>query len=408
MAAALCGSRVPRQLLTTARLLAGAATNGTQLGLRLSGSAVSQRRACSPLAACLPEGAGKLASVGTSTKGWVGLGAAAALAAAVAVTLPPAADARSRARQAGTANGMQHYAAALCEASGAGNVPASQTLPTVVEALPPGTRLEASIVRLYQFESCPFCRKVRSCLDYRKVPYEIVEVNPLSKAETKPIAPDYPKVPILWIEEGGRALQMRDSKTIVVALLGEDNPGVAPGVPGPSGTPATGKMWAQGGDVVGTIEEQWVRWTDLVLVQCIVLNVYRSLGESAETFKYLLTHRSFTWYARRAAALSGTAVMWGVAKSRKRKFTVTDERAALYEAVDTFAVAVRSGGGRFLGGQRPGAVDFNVFGILRSAEGCQTERDLLEHCAGILPWYGAMQEAVGPSSATNVASVRRG
>lgn len=27
---------------------------------------------------------------------------------------------------------------------------------------------------VYQFESCPFCRKVRACLDYFRIPYQVV------------------------------------------------------------------------------------------------------------------------------------------------------------------------------------------------------------------------------------------
>merc|ERR1711933_537675 len=102
----------------------------------------------------------------------------------------------------------------------------------------------------------------------------------------------------------------RDSKTIVRALLGQDAPGLSKTVPAPTVTPSTTKMWTTEGQT-GSVEEQWVRWTDAVLVQCIVLNVYRTMSESAETFSYLLTHSSFPWLAQRSAAASGTVVMWG-------------------------------------------------------------------------------------------------
>ncbi|CAE8622713.1 unnamed protein product [Polarella glacialis] len=93
---------------------------------------------------------------------------------------------------------------------------ASSSLPKVVESIPTEVNLKTSIVRLYQYESCPFCRKVRSCLDYHRIPYEIVEVHPLSKAESKLISPDYVKVPILRIDTAdGQSFQLRDSKTIV-------------------------------------------------------------------------------------------------------------------------------------------------------------------------------------------------
>lgn len=286
----------------------------------------------------------------------------------------------------------------------------SSSLPPVIDSIPAEVNLKDCKVRLYQFESCPFCRKARGCLDYENIPYQIVEVHPLNKAETKDIAPDYKKVPILAFEtKDGQTFQLRDSKTIVKALLGSKNPGVASKVPPPTVTPSTGKMWTdEEQKKFSTIEEQWIHWTDKVLVQSIVLNVYRNMKESAETFKYLLTHSEFPWFAQRSAAWSGTVVMYAVAKLRKSKYAVPDVRVALYEACNSFADAVTAGGGEFMGGAQPGAVDFNVYGILRSTEGCQTERDLLASCPAIVPWYTAMQQLVGPSKAVNKDSVKRG
>eukprot|EP00747_Dinoflagellata_sp_TGD_P166109 gnl/TRDRNA2_/TRDRNA2_188384_c0_seq1.p1 gnl/TRDRNA2_/TRDRNA2_188384_c0~~gnl/TRDRNA2_/TRDRNA2_188384_c0_seq1.p1 ORF type:complete len:393 (-),score=70.88 gnl/TRDRNA2_/TRDRNA2_188384_c0_seq1:142-1257(-) len=287
--------------------------------------------------------------------------------------------------------------------------------PRLVDSMPPKIRLEKSTIRLYQFESCPFCRKVRSCLDYHQLPYELVEVDPLSKAEMAQIAPDYKKVPVLQItSEDGEQIQLRDSKTIVRSLLtwsraeGISAHASTPKVPAPQATPSTQRMWPPVDGVHGSTQEQWVRWTDAVLVQCIVLNVYRTLQESAETFGYLLTHPAFSWFAKLSGALSGTVVMWGVANFRKSKYDVPDVRQALYEAVSIVAEAVKCGGGRFLGGAHPGEADFNVYGILRSAEACATERDMLEHCPCILPWYDAMRAEVGPSCALNAQSIKRG
>lgn len=43
----------------------------------------------------------------------------------------------------------------------------------------------AALVQLYQYAICPFCNKSKALLDYAKVPYETIEVNPLTKAEIK-------------------------------------------------------------------------------------------------------------------------------------------------------------------------------------------------------------------------------
>ena len=40
-------------------------------------------------------------------------------------------------------------------------------------------------VVLYQYDVCPFCNKVKAFLDYHNIPYDVVEVNPLTKTEIK-------------------------------------------------------------------------------------------------------------------------------------------------------------------------------------------------------------------------------
>jgi len=52
---------------------------------------------------------------------------------------------------------------------------------------------------LYQYEVCPFCCKVKAFLDYYKIPYRVVEVNPLTKTELK--WSEYKKVPVVLLDE---------------------------------------------------------------------------------------------------------------------------------------------------------------------------------------------------------------
>ena len=54
---------------------------------------------------------------------------------------------------------------------------------------------------LYQYESCPFCCKVRAMLDYYGLSYDIVEVDTLKRTQIKWSA--YKKVPILVLEGVG-------------------------------------------------------------------------------------------------------------------------------------------------------------------------------------------------------------
>jgi microsomal prostaglandin-E synthase 2 len=57
------------------------------------------------------------------------------------------------------------------------------------------TTLKPRIV-LYRYAICPFCHTVQSLLDYGRVDYETVEVNPLTKAEIRRWKGQHSKVPI--------------------------------------------------------------------------------------------------------------------------------------------------------------------------------------------------------------------
>lgn len=39
------------------------------------------------------------------------------------------------------------------------------------------------MLKLYQYETCPYCRKVRSKLDKLRLPYQKIEVDPIFKPE---------------------------------------------------------------------------------------------------------------------------------------------------------------------------------------------------------------------------------
>ena len=129
-----------------------------------------------------------------------------------------------------------------------------------------------------------------------------------------------------------------------------------------------------------------------VLVQLVVLNIYRSLEESEaeisftrsfrtgslfgyyflfllrpdslfralrrnrqrskETFRYLLTHPDFTAFERWSTYWSGVLVMRVVCHLRTRKYKLEDARSPFFEAVEMVAEEAKDG---FLGGAKPSA-----------------------------------------------------
>ena len=51
---------------------------------------------------------------------------------------------------------------------------------------------------LYQYQTCPFCCKVRAFLDYYGISYDLIEVNPVIRKEVK--WSTYKKVPVIVAE----------------------------------------------------------------------------------------------------------------------------------------------------------------------------------------------------------------
>ncbi|XP_010920100.1 uncharacterized protein [Elaeis guineensis] len=253
----------------------------------------------------------------------------------------------------------------------AGALSFSLTLVTAAEAK---ERLSPELfpknVVLYQYEACPFCNKVKAFLDYYDIPYKIVEVNPLSKKEIK--WSDYKKVPILVVD----GEQLVDSSDIINKLshrLHPDN------------------------SAVDEEEAKWRRWVDEHLVHVLSPNIYRTTSEALESFDYIAKHGNFSTTERFTAKYAGAAIMYIISKKLKKKHNITDERAALYEAAETWTKALN--GRDFLGGSQPNLADLAVFGVLRPIRYLKAGRDMVENTQ-IGEWYQRMETAVGEPAGT--------
>ncbi|KAL4576644.1 hypothetical protein LXL04_012741 [Taraxacum kok-saghyz] len=227
-------------------------------------------------------------------------------------------------------------------------------------------------VVLYQYEACPFCNKVKAFLDYYDVPYKVVEVNPWSKNEIK--WSEYKKVPILTVD--GEPLV--DSSAIINQMGNRIIPGRSS---------STGKTNDE--------EKKWCRWVDDHLVHMLSPNIYRNTSEALESFDYIANNGNFSFSEKYAVKYAGAAAMYFVSKKLKKKYNITDERAALYESAETWVNALD--GRDFLGGLKPNLADLAVFGVLRPIRYLKAGRDMVENTR-IGEWYLRMEVAVGESS----------
>ncbi|NP_001130206.1 uncharacterized LOC100191300 [Zea mays] len=223
-------------------------------------------------------------------------------------------------------------------------------------------------VVLYQYQACPFCNKVRAFLDYHDIPYKVVEVNPLSKKELK--WSDYKKVPILTVD----GEQLVDSSDIINILQSRINPNE---------------------ELTSDEEAKWRRWVDEHLVHVLSPNIYRTTSEALESFDYIAKHGNFSFTERFAVKYAGAAAMYMVSKKLKKKYNITDERASLYDAANTWIDALN--GRDFLGGSKPNLADLAVFGVLRPIRYLRAGKDMVENTE-IGDWYRRMEDAVGEPS----------
>nr|XP_051694456.1 LOW QUALITY PROTEIN: prostaglandin E synthase 2 [Oryctolagus cuniculus] len=267
---------------------------------------------------------------------------------------------------------------------------------------------------LYQYKTCPFCSKVRAFLDFHALPYQVVEVNPVRRAEIK--FSSYRKVPILVVQEGESSQQLNDSSVIISALQtylvsGQPlqeivtyyPPMKALNAQGREVTEFCNKYWLMldeeearrvyGAKEARTEEMKWRQWADDWLVHLISPNVYRTPAEALASFDYIVREGKFGAVEGAMAKYVGAAAMYLISKRLKSRHHLQDDvREDLYPAADKWVAAV----GRerpFMGGQKPNLADLAVYGVLRVMEGLEAFEDLMRHTR-IGPWYLRVERAI--------------
>ncbi|GFS33190.1 glutathione S-transferase family protein [Actinidia rufa] len=136
---------------------------------------------------------------------------------------------------------------------------------------------------------------------------------------------------------------------------------------------------------VNPMNKKEIKWSDYKKVPILMVDGEQMVDSSGN---FSLTDRIIAKYA-------GAAAMYFVSKKLKKKYNITDERAALYEAADTWVDALK--GRNFLGWSTPNLADLAVFGVLRPIRHLKSGRDIVEN-THIGDWYARMESMVGVSS----------
>ncbi|CAH1165678.1 unnamed protein product [Phyllotreta striolata] len=274
---------------------------------------------------------------------------------------------------------------------------------------------------LYQYQTCPFCCKVRAFLDYYGISYNVIEVDPVLRQAIK--WSPYKKVPILVAKSEQGLQPLNDSSMIVSAIatyLFEGNKDIYEIVNyypfisyvndgGRKTSEIMNKYFvmlsrasrSKADELDEKEERKWRSWADEVLVHTLSPNVYRTRDEALQAFRWFSDvgewEMNFPAWERHLIIYAGAAAMWLIGKRLKKRHNLKDDvRQSLYDECNVWLKAVRAKGGRFLGGDRPNLGDLAVYGVLSSIEGCRAFEDLLGHTK-IGGWYFEMKEVVGRS-----------
>lgn len=277
---------------------------------------------------------------------------------------------------------------------------------------------------LYQYEPCPFCKKVRAFLDFSGLSYDVVEVNSVTKKQVS--WSDYKKVPIVIVKSKFGYQQLNDSTVIISALTSllldpsQDITDIVKCYPkmdfvDDDGTKRSEIMnryflmfgdqdlvceqSPQGRSKESIVEERrWRKWSDEVLIHTISPNIYRTWEEAVEAFQMFSKNgdweKIFSSWERQVIIYVGAFAMLLIGKRlKKRHNLLEDPRQSLYQEVNHFLKAVQAKGTQFLGGQEPNLADLAVYGCISSITGTRSFDDLLANTS-VAAWYSGVHQAL--------------
>jgi microsomal prostaglandin-E synthase 2 len=215
------------------------------------------------------------------------------------------------------------------------------------------------MLTLYQFDSCPFCWKVKALLNYAKQSYETVEVSPFGMKELD--FTDHKKVPVL-----------KDGEQIIVesaAIVEHVNTHY-------SQLP------------ISESAHKWTKWVDDVLVHYLPPLIHPNFRTSYRNFAKIMKNNNLGMIKGGLTRFVGSLVMPKVARKMKTKHGIKDAEKEYLEAIDHWANDALNGQA-FFGGDSPDFVDCSVFGVLRSSHELGVIDLAKSHNKEFARWYDA-------------------
>jgi microsomal prostaglandin-E synthase 2 len=224
------------------------------------------------------------------------------------------------------------------------------------------------MLTLYQFESCPFCWKVKALLHFCKIPYTVVEVNPMNSQELAPLG--LKKVPVL--ADGEKIIT---ESSVIMDYVNEHYAHLA------------------SNDSVA----EWRAWVDASLVHFLPPIIHKNFSTSWQTFGQVLKPSGYGAIKRTLVRFAGAMAMSRVSIKKARERGITDAPQGLTEAVQHWVNAGLAGQA-FHGGATPDLADLSVFGVFRSTDGLAAVALARAASPAFATWYDELKQRT-PSSA---------
>ncbi len=213
------------------------------------------------------------------------------------------------------------------------------------------------MITLYQFQSCPFCSKVRALLNYIDQPFEVVEVSPFGMKELD--FTDHKKVPVLKDDD----IVITESANIIEYV---------------------NEHYAK--FPIDENAKKWTDWIDNTLVHYLPPLIHPDFSTSHKNFRNIIKPGQFGWLKTKFIRFAGAIAMPKVAKKMKAKYNIEDAEAEYLVAIDHWS---NNGldGKIFFGGDKPNFVDCSVFGVLNSCHDLGPVKMAMQQNIAFADWY---------------------
>jgi microsomal prostaglandin-E synthase 2 len=212
---------------------------------------------------------------------------------------------------------------------------------------------------------------VKALVHFLESRYTDVEVSPLTKKQLS-WSKDYKKVPIAIFGDGKVVC---DSSVIIEELLERNKD--------------SSKLNSSFSNAEA---KHWETWSTERLAILMYPNMTRSYKDCRELLSYYSSVKGVgivdAFLVQNVGALGMTLAHGKI----KKKYGLTDERAALWTALDEFITKLDKDhkNEKFLGGSSPNIGDIAIYGVLTSAQGLNLYSEMVSRNERLGTWMGEM------------------